>query len=252
MKEFPVESKIAYEYNRRHITEDLGHPGNIFYHLNNLPITYDYVLIVFLVMGLVNIFKLKEADKKLTTGFVAMIAVMFLFFSLIVETKMPAFVYPVSALMLIIMAYGFYVFCEWFIRLLIIRTHHRLRFYAVSLLIFTLIALKPWMIMVHRSEGDEKRNNKIYNSEVFKNLDEALVEKYIILNTKPYENIELMFYRNAVAYNWFPAESVLDSLQAEGYKFAAFQYNNDQVLPEYILHDREIIVLSSQLKDLLY
>ena len=69
-----------------------------------------------------------------------------------------------------------------------------------------------------------------------------------MINCKSFEDVELMFYQNVNAYHWFPEEKVLDSLQALGYKFAAFKSHTDQYLPEYITKDTTILIINQELR----
>ena len=249
MKAFPAESAIMYEYNRRHMVEDLSHPGNAFYHINFLPTAYHIALLPFLLIGLVSIFFSRIIDKKLSISFAAMILVLFTFFSFFVATKMPAFVYPVSALMLILIAYGIQTTFEWMMKKEKIDLHIKKLILATTVLIAGLLSFKPWLITKNRASDDQFRNNKIHNSSAFKNMDEDVIQEYVILNTRAYENIELMFYRGGLAYHWYPQERTLDSLQNSGYKFAAFDYPGDQQqLPSYIVEDKEILILEEKLK----
>lgn len=249
LKVFPLEAAIAYEGNRKHMTEDLGHPGNAFFHLNFLSTAYHPVLVGLLVIGLIWIFKTKNANRKLTIPFLAMIVVIFSFFSLFVATKMPAFVYPVSSLLFVIMSFGAYSLCSTVFNYLQLIPQHRNQLLAIVTLLVGFYSFKPAAIAELRGEGNSLRNNKLVNSRVFKELDETTTSNYVVLNCRPYENIELMFYRNCTAYHWYPPENILDSLQTAGHKFAAFQYINDQQqLPEYITNDKEIVILNQGLK----
>ena len=53
---FPVESFYSYEHNRKHITSDLGHPGNVLFHFKFLSTAYNIWLMPFLIIGLISLF----------------------------------------------------------------------------------------------------------------------------------------------------------------------------------------------------
>ena len=110
-------------------------------------------------------------------------------------------------------------------------------------------SLKPWLIVENRSKDDAFRNNKIHNTSIFKNIDKDIAHTYVLLNTRAYENIELMFFQDCTSYQFYPNEREIDSLQNLGHKFAAFNYLNDpQQLPEYILRDSSILKMDYLLK----
>jgi hypothetical protein len=110
-------------------------------------------------------------------------------------------------------------------------------------------SLKPSAIIDQRAEDNTLRNNKINNANVYRHLEDSITSEYVILNCRPYENIELMFYKDANAYHWYPDAAILDSLKLAGHKFAAFQYPNDpQQLPEFITRDSTFLILDKGLK----
>jgi 4-amino-4-deoxy-L-arabinose transferase len=249
LKEFPEATAIAYKHNRMHMTGDLGHPGTVFYHLAFLPVAYHFVLLAFFLIGCISIFRSKVADNKMTISFMAMMVVLFAFFSLLVATKMPAFVYPVSAFILILSAYGFYIALTFILDRLPVQDLPRKQIFFWMVLLMGYFSLKPHMIMDQRAETNVYRNNKIQNSRIFKSLDDEMLSERVILNTRSYENIELMFYKDVLAYHWYPTNQVLDSLQALGHKFAAFNYKEDpQSLPDYIVNDPEVLILKEKLR----
>lgn len=106
-----------------------------------------------------------------------------------------------------------------------------------------MLIFKPWDIASFRSETNAYRNAKIHNTRVYENLPDSITQDYVIINCKSFENVELMFHKNAKAYHWYPGEQVIDSLQNLGFKFAAFRNTPNQGLPPYILEDPEIVLL---------
>lgn len=249
LHEFPVESAIAFEGNRKHMSTDLSHPGGPLFHIQFLTTAYHWLLLPFLVIGTIFILLLKEMDKKMTLSFLAMILVLFGFFSLFVATKMPAFVYPVSALLIIFMAAGIYYTIKLFCDYAEMNTAGRNLLLLIVVVWAGYISLKPWLIIEFRSKDNMARNIKINNNAIFKSIDSRLINDRVFINTRPYENIELMFYKGGIAYHWYPTETTLDSLQNLGYKFAAFNYENDQQsLPGYITSDSTIMIMKERLK----
>lgn len=246
---FPEATAIAYKHNRMHMTGTLGHPGTELFHFEFLPVAYHTVLLIFLAIGIWRIFYSQHDDRKLTVSFLSMTAVLFLFFSLFVATKMPAFVYPASSILIILMAFGLYITAKGLFDYWQLLPRYRNEILFILIILTGYISLKPHMIIQQRAETNAARNNKIHNARIFQSLDDEMLKERVVLNTRPYENIELMFYKDALAYHWYPEARVLDSLQALGHKFAAFQYSNDpQQLPDYIANDPEVLVLKEKLR----
>ncbi len=244
IKNFPVESSIMYEHNRRHIFEALGANGSsIWFHFNRMGTTYGELLLVFIPLGFFYIFTKKRENQKLTISLSAMVIVIFSFFSFIVKTKMPAFTYPVNSIIWIFIASGLVFSYKFFIK----KTYtYMIMFFIISTSIYT---LKPWEIIANRSSNNEIRNAKISNTNIYKSLDiNDKLKDRVIINCKSFEDTELMFYQNVNAYHWYPDEKTLDSLLNKGYKFAAFKSHNNQNLPEYIYKNREIIIIDEEIK----
>lgn len=242
-KSFPLETAHMSAYNMLHFSDALGHPGSNFFHVQFLPLIYDYFIILFMIIGLVRIPLLKNINPKLTISFLSMVLFLYVFFSVFVKTKMPSYVYPVSSLILILSAFGLYSTIHFFTKRRSILHAQRNVILLISTFLIGLFALKPWTITYNRSFSNEKRNTKIYNTSIYKNLNDEIIKDRVILNCRTYENIELMFFKDVTAYHFYPTEQVLDSLQAYGHHFVAFNYPDKQKLTEYIIKDKEILVL---------
>ncbi len=242
IKNFPVESSIMYEHNRRHIFEVVeNHHGSIFFHFNQMSRAYGELFLIFIPIGLFFIFTKKRESQKLTISLLAMVVVIFSFFSFIVKTKMSAFTYPVNSIIWIFIASGLVFSYKFFIK-----KTYTIMLFVTLISVFT---LKPWEIIVNRLSDNVNRNAKISNTKIYKSLDiNDKLKDRVIINCKPFEETELMFYQNVNAYHWYPDEKTLDSLLNRGYKFAAFKNHNNQNLPEYIRNKKEIIIIDEEIK----
>ncbi len=244
MYRFPQESALTFEYNRRHIFEVLeGHQGSAWYHLAQMPAIYGRFFLLFIPIGIYCVLNAKQVNKKQSIAFLAMIAVIYFFFSVIVQTKMPSFAFPVNALIWIIIATGIMGLIEriqW-------KAFLRLRYLLFFLL--AIYALKPWQIISYRSVNNAERNMKIHNTRIYKSLDlSGDLKGRVILNCKSFEENELMFYRDVNAYAWYPAEKELDRAKARGYRFAAFANHGNYRLPAYISEDEDILIIDNDLQ----
>jgi len=73
-----------------------------------------------------------------------------------------------------------------------------------------------------------------------------MIKDNVIWNCRAYENIELMFFKDVTAYHFYPYEQTIDSLRMHGHRFAAFDYDDQQKLPDYMSNDKEIIILQDR------
>jgi 4-amino-4-deoxy-L-arabinose transferase-like glycosyltransferase len=252
LKNFLLESAYEFEFNRKHIFEVLqGHTGSVFYHLKFMNTAYGKYLIPFSIIGIFYAFKQNKMDKILSFSMLIMILTVYAFFSIIVKTKMPAFVYPVSSLIIILMASGLFNSLA-LISNYILKDNLPQLVKKIALSTFVLLlgiySLKPWEIAKTRSISNQTRNAKINNTQIYKSISDEITQKYVIINCKTFEDTEMMFHQKSNAFHWFPEQRVLDSLHNKGYQFAAFKSNNGQVLPEYITNDKRILIIDKQLK----
>jgi 4-amino-4-deoxy-L-arabinose transferase-like glycosyltransferase len=252
IKTFPLESAYEFEFNRKHIFEVLqGHVGTNLYHIDFLTTAYGRFLIPFSLLGIFYAFKQIKVDKVLSVAMFIMVVVVYAFFSLIVKTKMPAFVYPVSSIIIVLMASGVFNSLTSVSNLLLkenLSQWIKKTILAFLILFLGIYSLKPWEIAKNRSISNALRNAKINNTQIYNSISDEITEKYVIINCKAFEDTEMMFHKNVNAFHWFPEQRVLDSLQNKGYQFAAFKSNNDQNLPEYITNDKRILIIDKQLK----
>lgn len=242
---FPVESSIMYEYNRKHIFEVVeGHRGDIWYYVNSAKQAYGKFLLPFILLGIYSLVKDKSISKKLSIAFLSMVVVIYGFFSIIVQTKMSAFTYPVNSIIWTLIALGLF---ELFF---VIKIERISKFAIQSVLLLLMIyTVKPWRISEYRDRSNGERNKKIHNTMVYLNLDkDKETFNRVILNCKSFDNLELMFYKDVIAYSWFPHQETLDSLLSSGYKFAAFKSHNNQQLPAYIVENKDILIIDEEIE----
>lgn len=247
---FPVESALSYAHNRQHIFEVLGgHSGTVWFHLNWMRTSYGQYLLPFLLIGTISIIRDKAIDRALSLSLYAMILIVYAFFSIIVATKMPALTYLVNSLVIIVIASGIISSYNFvFTRILKCKKVYKSLILFLIFISSGIYSLKPWNIANHRSSENIQRNHKINNTQIYQSLADSICQKYIVLNCKSFEDIELMFHKDVNAYHWFPPEQIIDSLENLGYNFAAFQSHTNQGLPEYMLQNNNILIIQEKIK----
>ncbi len=256
IRAFPLESAASYRENWLHITQVLGsHDGSIFYHFARMRFTYSLLLIPFMIVGVIRVLKEKHIDRALSIAMLTMVSVVYVFFSVFVATKMRAFTFPVQAILLTLAASGIiYVLNVLFQVLKWDARDHISRGYTIAfLLMIGTHALKPWDLLSQRSVKDHTRNAKLHNTEIYTSLKNQFPDSTIVFNCKVYEDVELMFFQNVTAYNWWPDQPTLDSLKALGYHIAAFARFPDEASPEfappdYLMQDSTTMIIPAILQ----
>lgn len=251
IKKFPLEAAYSYQFNQRHITEAIeGHTGNNFYYFTLLKDQYSSLAIPLLIMGIFLLMKYKTKIEYKITILLSVLTI-YIFFSFIVETKAPNYVYIISPFILLLIG----LCIEAFINIHSISRKPYLRI-IIQLLVISFCA---YLFFSHKTlsgihnRGISKftivdREKKIHNTAIFKKLDSILVTPHVVFNVNGMEETEAMFYSNQNVYNWYPPEKTIDSLKNLGYKIAAFTDHGNQILPDYIKKDTSIFIIPYTLK----
>src|SRR5690606_33333843 len=183
--------------------------------------------------------------KAMTVAMIGMIVVIYAFFA-VVATKMPGFVHPVSGLLTILCAMGAMAGLNMLSARLPISATGKQWITLGFFLLLAYASMMPARIVNHRHERHPYRETKWHNTEIYRKLSPDITHNYVVINCRNHENIELMFWQGGTANAFFPEKPMLDSLKQLGYRFAAFDYDDKQKLPAYIVEDPEIIKLAER------
>ena len=243
---FPIESAREYALNTEHIFEVVeSHHGDEYFHLIQQVKFYGYLAYLILPGILLMLFD-KRISKPLSFSLLAAILVIFGFFSLVVATKMPAFTLPVSSLLVCFIAFGIIK------PLTILEKYSNLKLLHLLLVTCSFFAIlqvfQPFKIAERRSASREKRNNDIYNTLIYKELEQDLTDGRVLINTKCEDSYDIMFYQNVIAKCYYPEEHQLDSLKSAGRRFVRFKNIYNLNLPDYLTKDSSIVVLDYDIK----
>ena len=243
---FPLESAQGYKSNVEHILTALGHPGSWSYHFQLFPIAYHLYLLPFFISGLMIVLMAKQINRKISFALIAMVVVLYAFFSFIVKTKMPTFTFAVSAIIFVLIATGIiYALTSLSekINLSVKKTNFS---YGILVISMACLALKPFEIINTRSQENTQRNKRIHNTHVIKEMNDSIPARYTVLNFRKYENIDYMFYTNGTGYHFYPDSVALDTIMWKGRKMAALDYSDQQKLPGYIRSNPAILILDEK------
>ena len=235
---FPAETAASYKHNLDHITSDLGHFGTYWYYFTSAIEIYNHNGLFFIAIGMFWMIKNRQFVRRFNLAFMIILAIIYLFFSLLVKTKMEGFALPVVSIIFSLMGIGIYYSFAF------IPSNDNKR--SLGLLIFvTLLGftqLAPYRI-VSKRELNAHLDHKIHNTKIFHQLDENQLNEYYIFNAKIFEEIEIMFFKDLNVYQYCPSDpTVIDSLIEKGYKIAMFDYPIQQV-PEHYKNNPKIKII---------
>ena len=242
--QFPAETAAMHELNFKHISEVLdGHAGGALYHLKYLGISYGIITVLLVLIGFVSIWLKKHTARPLIFSFLASIAVVFIFFSVFVKTKMPGLVYPIAGLM--------YVFAGFGIGFLLEHPKIPLKvtkfYWLFALFILGFVSLRPHEIVKFRSLENTGRNIKIHDTKIIQTIPLQLEGQTVVFNAKPFQDVEIMFFTDLDAYSWLSREQI-QKIKSTGAKIAVFDDHGGQLLEPHIRKDDNIFILDGTLK----
>jgi 4-amino-4-deoxy-L-arabinose transferase len=241
---FPLETAWEQHFNYLHIIEPLdGHAGGSFFHLIYMYKHYGVALLPFLALGLVLLIAKGWLKRPYTIEMLSMFVFIYVFFSQ-VQTKMPAFTFVVAPIGFLIVAYAL---VQIGYRLKQTGTRYGQAFFGLLVVFVLVMGFRPWSIEQYRSEKKVGRNQKINNTQIYKEVGAELPPDYLVFNCKSFEDVEMMFYTDLNAYHWWPIETVLDSLLDAGHKIAIFKSHGGQVLPPSVANNPRILIIDKQL-----
>lgn len=245
---FPVEANFEMEYNSRHFFEVLEqHKTSVWKHFEVIPFLYGKFAYLFIILGLAAmIFKLKR--KSLILLFTTLV-ITYAFYSF-AQTRLAGYTYVVSFIIFI----AFASLLEWLLEWLE-KVPQKHLFITLAVL-FTSLAgfsnLRHWKIESYHARQVSTYNksgkhlkNKEHNTRLYKALNH-LPKQYIITNFSIFEEIDIRFYTNHLAYFWIGKED-FERLKKEGYQFAVFQNFKNQKIPSYIKNDPATLIIEKEL-----
>lgn len=250
---FPLESTYEAQWNSRHITEALeNHEGSWYYYVLQMPLQFGKVFALLIPLGLFSLFGFSR-NRLLLVALLFCLIVPYAFFSIIVQTRMPSYVY--MSHFIIWLSFGLLV--SGLSELPPLNKDFKFKSIIQTSFLFILCVLFVFKIddilsndLLQQAVGNIQsyREKKIHNTEIYKRLDQLVPPGYVVFNCNSFENVEAMFYSNRTVYNWFPNQKQYDSLKNLGIKIAAFESHEQYQLPEYIGRDTSIILIKDNLK----
>lgn len=243
---FPVNAKLAQQYNVMHIFESLdSHTGSFWYHFDQFDNLYGKLSSFLIIPAFIVLYK-RITDRKLYFSLISMIIVVYLFFSL-VQTKMPSF--PIIVAMLIFISIAALLdFCLDCVSAL--ATKQWVKKLIIILVILFLVSLRfdiGQIEVAHSFAKDDNSYSKMlyHNKIIFQSL--KLPGNAVIFNVKGKHFIESMFYTGLPSYNIVPSKEQYLDLKEKGRRIAIFKAI-DKELPEYLKNDSSTIIMNEILQ----
>ena len=247
LRTFPEEAGYVHKFNSRHITEVLeGHKGSIFYYFRQMPVYFGWLGLPFLGWGgciLLSRIVKQVRDKKNEVMWFSVAIMVFLFFSLVVKTKWPPYVFLIAPLGFICIAAGLQAARK--------RLHNKPILMSVIVIAACLIVFSPVALVKAHNPNDPYRLAKIHNTIIYKQLSNELPANVkIVLNVVSFEDLDVMFYNNNLnAYSWLLNPQAIDSLQKADVPIAVFKAHGLYGIPEQVSHYNKTLIIDKELRE---
>ncbi|MGN6475811.1 MAG: ArnT family glycosyltransferase [Flavipsychrobacter sp.] len=236
---FPVEALTEMEYNTRHVFEVVEHHyGTVWYYLGNLDMYFGNGLWILLLIGMVVAARI-ATDKKMYVALIVIFLAVICFFSFIVQTKMPAFIFVVAPIGFVFIAIAAVSLLQY------LRGKASAVVYVIISLILCYITLDIGRMSAQFSSTNTDRNHRIHNINVYKSLRKRLPTNIrFIFNAKGADHVDVMFYNDAEAYNYYPDSLQFLRFARRGIPIAVFKDGQQQVIPTYIKRYPHLFVIN--------
>ncbi len=244
LKTFPDLAKYEYAFNRKHIFEVVeGHGGNVFFYIEHLiPVLSAYAYLL-LPWGIgIAIANRKKYQGALYRAIMISLLFVFLFFSVVVQTKIEAYLFFITPMAHILIAIALYQILQL----------SRKMWLKISVLFIVLIVnLNPFEIAEYLSDHNQERNNRIYNANIYRHVREYIPAGVkVVMNVNSFEDIDVMFYNPGItAYHWRLTEEDFKQLKRKQVPVAVFEERGNYNLPEYVTKYPYVYIIRKHLKE---
>lgn len=244
---FPDLAAYEYEFNRRHIYEALeGHEGGYFYYFNFLKDLFGKFLYFLIPIGILLSLRNKLIDSNLNLGIIAAIGFVFLFFSIIVKTKVDTYLFFIVPLALLYIS----ISLDYIIELLgkMIKPNYLTPMICI---IVATVSINPQWIKNYFSANNKERNERIFNANIYRELNKNLPDSiHVVMNMNSFEDIDVMFYNKGItAYHWLLPEEDFKSFEYRKIPIAVFEPHGNYNLPDYVLKYPYLYIIKKKLID---
>lgn len=222
LSNYPTEAQHEYWLNSQHvITAVDGHAGEWYYYLLQFGRYFGGPLLLFIPFGFFTI--VKNMNLFHWSNIVMGLSVI-VFFSFLVQTKLPSFIFIIVPLFIMYLAAGFD------------RIISKLKLYNIYFILALPLCwfmLNPLQIRKNHFLPDANHDRKKANTIIYKALSPLLKERTHLVNMNTNDNIELMFYNPKIisAERNMPLDSIKFHLE-NGKNIAMFQNNIEAEIAE--------------------
>lgn len=249
---FPVEAAYEMKFNARHVTEVIeGHRGNNFFYIDNFAsyfseIGWFLVPAGFMVL-LIRLRRKQLANPKAGIALAAIFAVIFIFFSYVVMTKIETYFFVVAPIGFLLIAMAILEVEKLIVSEGYLKTG-RVVFCCLALVII-ISMLNPEMIAKYHDPNNGGRQALARRTLIYKRLDKIIpANTAVVINPVPLEEFCALFYHTKVLVATTISDHTIDSLMNAGATIAAFKDHDDNKVPQRLLTYPHTFIINEDLR----
>ncbi len=238
LSHYATEYRYEMSYNNQHIFHAIeGHSDTPWYYLASMDHVFGTFVPYILIFGIIIMWKyIKRKDYRVFM--ICFMIIPYLFFSLVVATKMPAYCY--FACVPVFIALGcLSIYIQQFIEKLKWKLSGY--FITITLLIISWFSINFLQIARLHTGYDSNngyRINKVLFTDYFRKINKTVPKDYVIFGLIYDSEIDMMFYTGNTCYNNYPTLDEYRNLKKSGVKIAAIAWKN---IPDYLQNDPEVL-----------
>ena len=246
---FPVEANTEFAYNSKHIFHALeNHGGGYLFYFYKLRQYFGLFTWKIFLIGAVIFPFMKTDNRKIKILLLTVFYLIFLFFSVVVKTKMQSYLFVVAPIGFIFMAYALVKPVSWVPLPAPVKLGLT---YSFLILCIVFLFNYPGITNFFHNQADPARVAKKHNTEIYKNLYRYLQPdtKYV-LNLGDFSEVELMFYnKGMIAYHGKMEEKNIDVLVNNKIKAGVFKAHGIFVDDKFVSRSPSFYLIDAELQD---
>lgn len=239
--QWPMQWKAAMSNYSSHLSDDMTHTGEWWYHFAQLA-EQNGIWFVIVLLCAIPVFLMSRVRKEFKMGLIFSVAIVYSFYSF-VAARMPLFCLSVLPLLILMVSVLFDRLAELLIKL----RPGFFRYVVTTLLMFVAYVMVDQGRIEHyhtlRDPKEAYRRTRLHNQSVFLKLNN-LPDNTVVFNCGDWNAIPCMFYTRYTAYDYVPGAADIQNARELGRTIAVF---DDGQLPEFITQDPGIVILEAQL-----
>ncbi len=205
-----------------HLSSDFAHSGSWWYHFDQVREQFGWVFIVAFVISLF-IYLHGKSNGQIKAGILVALVAVYGFYCF-VPTKMPFFCFPVTPLLLLIVAFG--------IERVIEQAQRKMLWLSVVGVVIIFFTTNIGRLEHYHTDRDPKefyRKTRINNRECFERAGLTLPANTVIFNCGEWNAVPCMYYTGFTAYDGLPSADQLENCRIQNRPVAIFRDNPAEI-----------------------